>query len=337
LNEWRLLNQLSFEREIYVHFLRFGVLLFPAGKEILEKLYHEISILKQKPVPELEAAIKQAASIDTKVWKRLYMLIGKEGMISLAQRMFRVSEEIVVQLIQLREANTVTEPYLQTAEPEFWQRLMPMLAEQLPEEKIKAMFQLHDRKKNINAGEQPAIAPGDLPILSKEFRNIADKGIPITNAGIVLFWMEFGKLLRQLKWVEGKFFTDKNRQQQSIILLHYISYGSREVREENCLLCKIFCNWPPDEPIDSTSIPSSEDFEAADRMLEAFVDNWRKEKKYSVHWFRKSFVEREGILVKRFDGNWDLQVQQKTEDILVQKVSMVKYAWMREIIFVKWV
>ncbi len=336
-NEVKLLNQPTFEKEIYVHFLRFGVLRYPAGKNILERLYHEISYIKNRPVPELESILKEACSKDPEVWKRLYFLIGREGIISYAQRLHREVEKLIMELAKEFQAGetALNDPNRLPAEQEFWQKLMPMLEEHWTEEKIRAAFQFPDENTETLKERQVKEA-GDLQVHRKEFKNITDKEIPITNAGIVLLWMDLGKLLRQLKWVEGKSFTDIIRQQQSVVLLHYICFGTKEIREENCLLCKILCNWPPDEPIDCLCIPGPEDFEAADRMLEDFVKNWRKEKKYSAHWFRKSFLEREGTLVKRLDGNWDLLVQQKTEDILIQKVSMVKYAWMQEMIFVHW-
>ncbi len=336
--EVKLLNPQTFEKEIYIHFLRFGVLLYTAGKDVIEKLHQEISNLKVMPVPALESVLKEAGAIDTVVWKRLYFLIGKEGMISVASRLHLEMEKKIIGLANEYQASetSINGTNRLAAEPEFWQKLMPMLMEQWPEEKISAAFQLKDEKITDTSFKTETNEAGDLQIHRKDFKNITDQGIPIPNAGIVLLWMEFGKLLRQLKWVEGKSISNILHQQQSVVLLHYISFGAKEFREENCLLCKIFCNWPSEEPIDSLCIPSAEDFEAADRMLDDFVDNWKKEKKYSVHWFRKSFLEREGKLVKRLDGNWDLQVQQKTEDILIQKVSMVKYAWMQEIIFVHW-
>lgn len=341
-NQLRLLSREEVEASQYLYFLCYGLQPLHTGPDIIiERIYQEIAALPATPSPRLEALLQSMLRYDTAVWKRLFFLLGKNGMEEYCRRAFSYPEAFFAAIFNTgNQPGATTEPAptqrWNTVEPAFWQTLMPMLMEGHEAAKIKAFF--------FPVGGLPA---PDLPVPpkekiaariteKKEWNALLDRGIVISNAGLVLVWLEFGRLMKQTGYTAGKNFTDETRCQQAIFLLQYICHGNTSASETELLLNKILVGWPPAEPVDPLCKPEAAVLEAADKMLEDFVTAWRKEKKYSINWFRASFLQREGRLLKRSDGNWQLNIQKRTEDILINKTSIVKYAWMNELVFVNW-
>jgi len=148
--------------------------------------------------------------------------------------------------------------------------------------------------------------------------------------------MSYGMLLKELGWVKEKRFIDDAACQRAIWLLQYIASGRNEVAEEELLLNKLLCGWPLTDPVDPACFPGQESLQAADIMLEKWIKDWKKDRTFSLSWFRGTFLQREGVLIRRHDENWQLNVEKKTEDIIIDKPSVVRYSWMPELLFVQW-
>ena len=75
------------------------------------------------------------------------------------------------------------------------------------------------------------------------------------------------------------------------------------------------------------------------RLLTAVKYHWDVLKNMSFERIRLDFFQRQGILRPR-DGNWQLQVEPQTHDILMQKlpwpIGVVKLPWMDYTLFVQW-
>jgi len=148
--------------------------------------------------------------------------------------------------------------------------------------------------------------------------------------------MSYGMLLKELGWVKEKRFIEDAACQRAIWLLQYIASGRNEVAEEELLLNKLLCGWPLADPVDPACFPGQESLQAADIMLEKWIKDWKKDRTFSLSWFRGSFLQREGVLIRRHDENWQLNVENKTEDIIIDKPSVIRYSWMPELLFVQW-
>lgn len=337
-NELKILNQETFEREIYTYFLQFGLLRYSSGQNVAERLHQELLQLQNISEPLLESVLKELGTKYPLIWKRLFYAMGREGLLKYCQRVYSYSVQFLEKLVSAILDPETGSAYSQHKinEAELWQQLVPKLINGWPEEKIKAALFSPDETTILSPGTGQQKTIETSVAHRQDLANIINDGIPIANAGMVLLWMEFRQLIRNLEYVVEKNFADTTLQQKAILLFHYIYSGNTDIREEELVLNKLLCGWPLDEPIDPACIPDQNARDTADKMLQDFIEAWRKERKFSVDWFRKTFLEREGLLVKRPDGNWSLEIQKKTEDILITKTSIVKYPWMQEMIFVNW-
>jgi len=122
-------------------------------------------------------------------------------------------------------------------------------------------------------------------------------------------------------------------------LLHYLATGSSEAPEYALGMAKFLCGMPHDMPIDRVSLLSEQDVEEADAMLQAVIEHWEALGKVSNDSLREGFLQRDGKLSRR-DGDWLLQVESKTLDILIGRLpwglSIVKLPWMPEMLHVEW-
>ena len=337
-NEIKIRTKQTFENEIYSGFLKFGILLNTSDKELIDRLHCEISQLRDNSKPYIESVLNKIGAQDPFVWKRLFFLLGTEGMMKYCQRVYHYDINLLKKLLAIvtRDKGNAPPAYtLPGGEPEFWKQIVPVMVNGWPEEKIKDMFSTDD-SSGVNLPE--TIMQETRASFSRhiELEKAVNEGITIENAGMVMLWIELGKLIRELGYISDKSFKDTRHQQEAILLFHYVYSGNTDFREEELLLYKILCGWPVDEPVDPAFIPELKECETADRMLNDYIMVWRKDRNFSANWFRNTFLAREGILAKRPDGNWSLEIQKKTEDILITKTSVVRYSWMRELIFVNW-
>jgi hypothetical protein len=337
--DFKILSNENFERAIYVNFLRFGLLIYPSGRDVTMKLHEDFRQLPNRSVPILESILHEIGKNDTFIWKRVFYILGSLGMIQYCERVFHYNAQFLKNLlnsvVHFSDNEAITNK-TKVGELEFWQKLLPMLINDFPQEKLSVNLFYPSQKSNLSPIDfkQSDFTEGNLD--KNKMIEIVSDGLSIENAGMVLLWLEFGQLLRKLGYLEGKSFLNEEYQQVAIILFHYIFSGTVEIREETLLLNKIICGWPINEPVNPVFIPDPIASEMADKMLTDFIYEWRKNRKFSVGWFRQTFLEREGSLKKRPDGNWNLEIKQKTEDILINKITVLRYSWMQEMIFVKW-
>ncbi|MBS0029996.1 contractile injection system tape measure protein [Chitinophaga sp. 22321] len=340
-------------------FLKYGIRAFYNGKDILAALHEEIKELPVKEQPALEQLLKQAGRETPLLWRRLYYLLGAAGIQQFFLRTFGSSEAALELLVIQTLTRMGKWPIASTPAAKVIRdgaavtTLSPVLSPALLEDALlwEACFRYMLEGNDIKA--LPAAMVASAPALKKENSKqgiTADpeetaielsaqlqNGLFVENAGLVLLWMECARLFRTLGYVVERQFTDEVAQQRAILLLHYICYGPDVLgSEEDWLLNKLLCGWPPEIPVDPALAPDDAAQQAAREMLAAYLDTWRKDRKFSAAWFSTAFLQREGVLLRRADGAWVLEVSARTEDVLISKVSMVKYAWMPQILYVRW-
>lgn len=355
-----LTNSNAYTLAVKQFFLKYGIRAFYNGKDILAALYEEIRELPAKEQPALERLLKQAGQETPQLWRRLYYILGGEGIQQFFLRTFGGSEEALQLLIIQTLTRMGKWPSVASAPAVKVSRsattvsvLSPLVAPALLEDASlwQACFQYMLEGNHITA--LPAAVAGATPSVKKENQKhttTADpeetaielsaqlqNGLSVENAGLVLLWMECGRLFRTLGYVVERQFVDATAQQRAILLLHYICYGEGILgSEEDWLLNKLLCGWPPEMPVDPALTPDAAAQQAAAEMMATYLETWRKDRKFSAAWFSTAFLQREGVLLRRADGAWVLEVSGRTEDVLINKVSMVKYAWMPHILYVRW-
>ena len=345
----------AYGAETRLFFLKYGVMAFHHGRETIATLYKELRALPGREQPELERLLKTAAAEAPVVWSRLYYILGAAAMKQFFLRFFSCKEEVFTEVVNEYKKIPATAVAVAAAGS--------FPGEVKPQGAVSASLStavLQDARlwpalfQRMLAGNfSPAYAPaanGTQPLneRSSAWSNTPapetgaplvkqlQQGFEIENAGLILLWMECGRLFKTLGYVADRQFVSETTQQQAILLLHYIFNGEINGGEEAWLLNKLLCAWPLHLPVNPALAPEEEARQAADDMLAAYLDAWRKDRKFSPAWFRMAFLQRPGRLSRRADGHWKLEIDGRTEDILINKVSIVKYAWMQQILFVQW-
>ena len=169
--------------------------------------------------------------------------------------------------------------------------------------------------------------------------DIPNDGIFIVNAGIVLAHSFIGFLFKRLGLVEANNFKDADAQIKAIFLLHYLSTGNTTAAEHELVLCKLLCAYPINTPIPSEQIFLQAEFEEANNMLVALLQQWNKLQNTSIEGLRESFLQRKGKIFTKGE-RVIVQVEQCSIDILLDylpwNLSIIKLPWMKEIVHVEW-
>lgn len=352
-------NGSAYTEMLQLFFLKYGICAFYNGADMITAFQADLKALPDREQPVLEQLLKKTGKEDPVVWTRLYYLLGAVGMKKFFLRTFSCNEATLEALLQedfarrgktwpfaavpdhlsgssVATANSTVsgDTLLPDANqwPVFFQHLLS--GKEVPLFVSTAAAGEQDAIAPVKPVINPATSPADIaPLLAARLQ----RGLQIENAGLVLLWMECGRLFRTLGYVVDRQFVDETAQQRAILLLHYICYGKDGAGgEEDWLLNKLLCNWPLHMPVDPELAPDPATQNTAEEMLTAYLEAWRKDRKFSVAWFSTAFLQREGQLSRRNDGAWILTVNARTEDIIINKVSMVKYAWMPQILYVQW-
>ncbi len=182
----------------------------------------------------------------------------------------------------------------------------------------------------------PPRRSGNSPLSPEE--EIA--GLYITQAGLVLLHPFLRFYLEAVGLVTGETFRDEEAQQIAIYLLHYLATKQTDAPEYELVLPKLLCGWPLDEPVvRGLALPEAALAEG-ETLLQTAIDYWEVLKSTSPDGLREGFLQREGKLTRNEEGNWKLQVEQQTIDILLSRlpwgVSLVKLPWMADLLIVEW-
>ena len=161
----------------------------------------------------------------------------------------------------------------------------------------------------------------------------------LDNAGLVIVWPFLVRFFRGIELVDGDSFRSLEAQERAVLVLQHLVTGEFEWPEHELFLNKLFCGWPPEEPVGKkiqlTELESSE----AEDLLESMIQHWKVLKKTSVGGFRSSFLQREGRLSLQ-DNGWSLRVARASYDVLLDQlpwgISFVLLPWMKAPIFVEW-
>lgn len=405
-------NGSAYTEMLQLFFLKYGIRAFYNGGDMITAFQADLKALADRKQPELEQLLKKTGKADPVVWTRLYYLLGAAGMKKFFLRTF-VCKEDALQALMLQEfarggaimpftglggsSSTVASSTAATDSPDTllpdvnqWPVLFQYIlaGNEIP---LFVSTATNTGKDATSPGSIVAASGATPATIAVSLAAQLQRGLQIENAGLVLLWMECGRLFRTLGYVVDRQFVDETAQQRAILLLHYICYGKagaggeghasggkgtnekgdisggknthdngntggeEDVNrngntggeantngnddtsgEEDWLLNKLLCNWPLHMPIDPALAPDQAAQEAAEEMLTAYLEAWRKDRKFSAAWFSTAFLQREGQLSRRNDGAWILTVNARTEDIIINKVSMVKYAWMPQILYVQW-
>ena len=201
-----------------------------------------------------------------------------------------------------------------------------------------------ERQKALSENVNPA-----MPVGKKEAENLltiaesaigeelSKEGIYIENAGLVLLHPFLPRLFENLKISEGKKFLHANK---ALCLLHYLTTGRTKMPEYELVLPKILCQVSVSVPVPIEVELTGAELEEADALLSAVIKHWRALRDTSHDGLRSAFLLRPGKVTKRDDGDWLIQIENRSFDILLDQlpwgISMIKLPWMKQMLWVEW-
>jgi len=165
----------------------------------------------------------------------------------------------------------------------------------------------------------------------------AREGLYIDNAGLVLLHPFLSRLFSSLGISADDTLALPER---ALCLLHYLATGQTVAPEYALVLPKILCHLPLEWPAESDVGLSVAERDEAHVLLESAIRHWEALRNTSPDGLRGTFLMRPGKVVMREDGDWVLQVEANTADILLDQlpwgISMIKLPWMSTMLWVEW-
>lgn len=180
-------------------------------------------------------------------------------------------------------------------------------------------------------------SPASQALLGTSEHPDAAEGIYIENAGIVLLHPFLPRLFEVLGIAAGDKLLQPDR---ALCLLHFLVTGQSAAPEYELMLPKILCGIPLETPVESSIELTDAEKEEATALLEAVIRHWEALRNTSLDGLRGTFLIRAGKVSMREDGDWLLQVEAQTYDILLDQlpwsISMIKLPWMQRMLWVEW-
>jgi hypothetical protein len=163
------------------------------------------------------------------------------------------------------------------------------------------------------------------------------EGLYVENAGLVLVHPFLPQFFSALGIAEKARLLQPDR---ALSLLHYLTTGQTVAPEYELVLPKILCDVPLGTPVESQVELTAAEQEESIALLEALIRHWGALRNSSPDGLRGAFLLRPGKVSLQDDGDWYLQIESRTHDILLDQLpwglSMIKLPWMGKMLRVAW-
>jgi hypothetical protein len=187
------------------------------------------------------------------------------------------------------------------------------------------------------ARHQRAKAKESVPLSAIDHPD-AKAGIFTALAGLVLLHPFLPQLFRALDIADDEKLLKPDR---GIRLLYFLATGSTNAMEYELVIPKMLCHFPLTNAVESNVSLVADEQEEAVALLAAVVRNWEVMKNTGADGLRETFLKRSGKLSQHDDGEWLLQVESNSFDILLEQlpwgISMIQLPWMPRMLRVEWV
>jgi len=193
-----------------------------------------------------------------------------------------------------------------------------------------------DIGESSEAGVQQAYLEAREARASREHPEARD-GIFIENAGLVVLHPFLPQFFAALNIATAGKLVQPER---ALCLLHFLTTGQFMVPEYALILPKILCNIPLLTPVETNLELTHAETEEAIALLNAVIGHWDVLRNTSPDGLRGTFLLRPGKVSWRDDGDWVLQVEPRSVDILLEQlpwgISMITLPWMDTMLWVEW-
>ena len=177
-------------------------------------------------------------------------------------------------------------------------------------------------------------------LLNSDIENpYEDEKLAVKNAGIVLLAPFLKPFFKELNLLKEDVWKNREAAFKGVHLLKFLSNGQTKTPEYSLVLEKILCGVSVDMPVPFDMVLEDKEIQEAESLLKAVIQHWKILKNTSIDGLRETFLKRDGLLTKKEDG-WLLQVEQKTLDVLLDKIpwgySTISLPWNSYLVFVEW-
>lgn len=159
------------------------------------------------------------------------------------------------------------------------------------------------------------------------------------HAGAVLLAQFLRPFFQKLNLLDGISWKNKAAQYKGAQLVRFLCSGEQYTPEYSLVLEKLLCGIPLEEPVPLDTLLLPEEIDEALILLNAIIEHWQALRNTSVDGLRNSFLIRDGSLSRNHE-HWLLQVEQKTMDVLLEKLpwgySTITLPWNNYLIYVEW-
>ena len=164
--------------------------------------------------------------------------------------------------------------------------------------------------------------------------------IYVANAGLVLAGAYLERLFGMLGLAEREAFVSPEAAERAVHLLQYLATGRTGTPEPLLVLNKVLCGMPLGTPVRREFEITPQESQAIDGLLTAMIAHWKILGHTSIAGLRESFLQREGRLSFNEEDGWQLQVEPRSFDMLLDQLpwgySLQKLPWMKEALHVEW-
>ncbi|MFM2376013.1 MAG: hypothetical protein RLZZ165_1110 [Bacteroidota bacterium] len=137
---------------------------------------------------------------------------------------------------------------------------------------------------------------------------------------------------------DGAFLGEEARE-AAVLLLRFVADLDPDVGLEELILPKLMCGMPVTASVDLQAGFPEGWLAATEELIQAVQVHWEAVNDLSPDGFRQAWLRRPGLLSQR-DGNWLLQVERQTHDILMDSLpwslTPVWTSWMERPMVVEW-
>ncbi|MBX2826906.1 MAG: hypothetical protein KTR22_02010 [Flavobacteriaceae bacterium] len=167
-----------------------------------------------------------------------------------------------------------------------------------------------------------------------------DQGHYIQNAGLVILHPFLVPLFQKLGYLEETRWESVMLQHRAVLITHYLTYSENEIFESELLFNKILCGVKPTDTVLTEWEITEAEKEQCESLLEAVIEHWKILKDTSVPTLQETFLQRHGKLLEYQENKYELTVEQKGLDILLDQlpwgIGTVKTPWMEHFLSCYW-
>ena len=191
--------------------------------------------------------------------------------------------------------------------------------------------------------ESPTDKDDDLifeeDVIPKQKQQVEKDSLYVNDCGIVILHPFLEMYFTELELMMEQQFINDDACKRSVLLLHYLATGEKQVAEFDLVLQKILCGLPIEETLPSTIELSEKEVAESENLLRSVMNYWPPLKNTSIEGLRQTFLQRDGKLSQTETG-WLLRIEQKTVDILLGKLpwgfSTIQLPWIKDFLSVEW-